>query len=215
MMDFIRYLRLLIIMSIVMMLSGCGDSDRAFDFGEVRGDTYINEYFGLSMKFPKGWHTQTKTQMDTLRARHAGADIPPVKPTKLSELSSATLLMICKYAGDTFFDFNPTLSIQIEKISPRSNTQTSRDYLRNAQKMLRRSTLQHEVEDSIHREVLGTEDFDLLHSTITSGSFPVYQDYYSALMHGFCFSFILTYAGEEGHQELKEIMSSAVFRHKK
>lgn len=195
-----------------ILLSGCHlfEHDRDFDYGRVERSVYRNDFFDMTLRLPEGWQVQTKAQLDSIRADKSGTT-PSSCAIKASEVTSATLLTVCKFKSDTFFDFNPTMSILVERIGPRSSTKSARDYLISAQKMLKRSPMRYEATDSISKEVIGGRLFYRLHARIAQGQQDICQDYYSTLMDGFSFNFILTCSGEDSRQQLRQILSTADF----
>lgn len=202
--------------ALAVVLCGCHlfEGDKDFDYGQVEQSVYQNDFFAISIKLPQDWQVQTKAQFDSIRAGKSGSQSSQNKVVKVSEVTSATLLSVCKYKSDTFFDFNPTMSALVEHIGPRSGTHSARDYLINAQKMLKHSPIHYESHDSISKEVIGGKLFYRLHARIVNGQLDISQDYYSAMMKGFCFSFILTYSNEEDWQQLKQMLSSVDFKEK-
>ena len=106
------------------------------------------------------------------------------------------------------------MSILVERIGPRSSTKSARDYLISAQKMLKRSPMRYEATDSISKEVIGGRLFYRLHARIVNGQQDITQEYYSTLMDGFSFNFILTCSGEDSRQQLRQILSTADFAKK-
>lgn len=201
---------------VAILLGGCHlfEHDRDFDYGRVQQSVYKNDFFAMSIKLPPGWRVQTKSQLDSIHLRKAESFILPGHTVKASEVTSATLLTVCKFGSDTFFDFNPTMSIQVERIGQQSGTKSARDYLASAQRMLKRSPMHYEMIDSISREVIGGRLFYRLRAQVSKGQLDIAQDFYSILADGFSFNFILTSSNEEDWQQLRQIISTADFEKK-
>ena len=197
---------------ICAILSGCHlfDRDKDFDYGRVEQSVYKNDFFGVSVRLPERWQVQTKAQLDSIRMGKPRAATRN-EGIKASEINSATVLTVYKFKSDTFFDFNPTVSIFIEQIGPRSGTRSANDYLLNAGKMLKRSPMHYEVTDSITKEVIGGQLFYRLHAQIENNRFGISQDYFSTMLNGFSFNFILTSSNDDDWQQLRQIISTANF----
>ncbi|MHA6531880.1 hypothetical protein [Paenibacillus sp. BAC0078] len=204
----------MVLLLMLVMVTACGGKDKEVTLGVTESGSYTNDYFGLSLSFPKEWVFQNADQMmEVVKAGQeavAGGNEAKSKMLDLAKTKTLNLLMASKFPLDSG-KTGPSAVAVAEKISMLQGIKTGKDYLESSKKLLVDSKLPYEFKDVTTVKV-GGKDMDLMQATINTGTVVVTQDYYSIIMDGYALNFILTYTDDASKAETDKILESVTFK---
>lgn len=184
------------------------DKNDYFDYGTIKGNTYINDFFGIELEYPKEWFVQSKATLDHLSKVGselvAGDNNNLEKMIKASEINSANLLMVSQHELGATVASNPNIIIVVENTKNLPGIKTGKEYLFHAVKLLKASQLNFKYfNEDFDKKVINGNDFytlsygiDASASINSSEDAVVNQFYYTTVKKGFSISIILTYNTE-------------------
>jgi hypothetical protein len=178
-----------------------------FDYGQVVDGKYVNGFFNVQVTLPVGWTVKSKGELDSInqlsRELYAGDDKKLKALSKVSEISSAQLLMVSKYKSDTIVDFNPNLLIQAENVSRARAIKSGKDYLTVARKQMLKSNFPFNNIDSVFSPVMinGTEFYKMGLNIDVNGQY-IEEEMYATILKGFSFHVIVTYTNPSEKEEM-------------
>lgn len=106
----------------------------------------------------------------------------------------------------------PSIVSVAEKLSMLQGIKDGKDYLEAYIKQAKASQLPYEFAE-ITTVKVGGKDMDMLKGTIDNGDLGVVtQEYYSTLIEGYSFNFILTYVDDASKAETDKILESVSFK---
>ncbi|MEO3946065.1 hypothetical protein [Gorillibacterium sp. CAU 1737] len=202
---------LLLVMALV---TACGGKGKEVSLGVTEAGSYTNEYFGLSMNFPKEWVYQDADQM--MKLMEAGQEVAAgdsktkEKLLDLAKTKTLNLLMASKFPMDSG-QAGPSAIAVAEKVSLLQGIKDGKDYLEASKKLMVDSQLPYKFEE-IQTVKVGGKDMDLMKASINNGTAEVHQEYYSAIIDGYAFNLILTYLDDESKAETDKIVESIKFK---
>ena len=182
--------------------------------GMADGRNYTNDFFGLKLILPEGWHMQNLD--DGVKSSNAENKAVKSKTSaKRKEDSqwfhnSKILLTIFKYEKGTTNSFNPSFSLIVEKIDKRLKVKTPKKYLERTVKEIENveGAIPFEVDDEIHEGEIGGRLF----AAINVKSIGIFNQIYCVTFaKGYIIIFLLSYAKEEDEKTLGEVMNSVRF----
>ncbi|WP_019911274.1 hypothetical protein [Paenibacillus sp. HW567] len=204
----------MVLLLMLVMVTACGGKDKEVTLGVTESGSYTNDYFGLSLSFPKEWVFQNADQMmEVVKAGQeavAGGNEAKSKMLDLAKTKTLNLLMASKFPLDSG-KTGPSAVAVAEKISMLQGIKSGKDYLEASKKLLVDSKLPYEFKDVTSVKV-GGKDMDLMQATINTGTVVVTQDYYSIIMEGYALNFILTYTDDASKAETDKILESVTFK---
>jgi hypothetical protein len=187
-----------------------------FDYGKVENNKYINAYFNFEMPVPSNWFIQskeaTKNMMETGKKMVAGDDENLQAVFDASEINSAFLLTVFKYEQGAAVEFNPSISIIAENLKNYSGIKSGADYLFHTSRILAQSQVKYEhIDKEFVKEVINGTDFYTMHAEMNFMGQNIKQIYYSAIIKGFSFDVIISYADEDQKNELLSLINAMKF----
>lgn len=194
---------------------GMRGKDKEVSLGMTESGTYKNDYFGVSLNFPKEWVFQSADEMvETMEAGLeivAGDNADKKKKLDLAKTKTLNLLMASKFSLDSG-EIGPSIVSVAEKLSMLQGIKDGKDYLEAYIKQAKASQLPYEFAE-ITTVKVGGKDMDMLKGTIDNGDLGVVtQEYYSTLIEGYSFNFILTYVDDASKAETDKILESVSFK---
>ncbi|WP_256701564.1 hypothetical protein [Paenibacillus sp. P3E] len=204
----------MVMVLMLMMVTACGGKDKEVSLGVTESGTYTNDYFGLSLNFPKEWVFQNADQMMKLMEAGqqvvAGGNEAKNKMLDLAKTKTLNLLMASEFPLDSGKS-GPSAIAVAEKVSMLQGIKTGKDYLESSKKLMTDSKLPYEFED-IKTVKVGGKDMDLMKASINNGAAVVTQEYYSTIIDGYAFNLILSYVDEKSKAETDKILESVSFK---
>ncbi|AIQ68663.1 hypothetical protein PGRAT_14330 [Paenibacillus graminis] len=198
----------------LVLVTACGGKDKEVSLGVTESGSYTNDYFGLSLKFPKEWGYQNADQM--MKLMEAGQEVvagdnkAKSKMLDLAKTKTLNLLMASEFPLDSG-KTSPSVIAVAEKVSMLQGIKNGKDYLESSKKLMVDSKLPYKFED-IKTVKVGGKDMDLMKASIDAGAGVVNQEYYSTIIDGYAFNLILTYIDEKSKAETDKIVESVSFK---
>lgn len=214
---------LLVVLFLIVFPAGCGNKTTGVqkieekpDLGSIVDDTYNNEYFGFSIEIPKGWQVQDNETKRMLSEKGtdliAGENQNQKKLLDQSKQTTFDLLAMFKHPLGTPVTYNPSFAIVAEKINHLPGIKNGKDYLKNVKLILENADIQYEFPKDIYSQDVHNVPCDILEAQIDLGSIIVNQKYYSTIIKGYAFNFVISYSNQEELDELNEIIKSIAFK---
>ncbi|WP_379152955.1 hypothetical protein [Paenibacillus sp. sgz5001063] len=205
----------MVMVLMLMMITACGGKDnKEVSLGVTESGTYTNDFFGLSLNFPKEWVYQDADQMmklmDAGQEVVAGGDKAKSKMLDLAKTKTLNLLMASEFPLDSGKTGASAISVA-EKVSMLQGIKDGKDYLESSKKLMEDSKLPYEFE-AIKTVKVGGKDMDMMKASINTGAALVTQEYYSTIIDGYAFNLILTYVDEKTKAETDKILESVSFK---
>lgn len=202
----------------LLFAAGCKSKDTEEDvitLGCMEGNTYVNEFFGLSVQLPENWNQLSQAEIQELTAMGQGmiADSNPDFADGMELAEEETLHFVYTYKYSLYYSggFNPSFICMAENLDV-SNlpVKDGRDYLTILGNTLELTQMGYEIGD-LYSVQLGGRDFYVLPASVNIEGFSVQQHYYSAVMKGYSLAFIISYVTEEQLLELEDILNTVQF----
>ncbi|MDT3426394.1 hypothetical protein J2Z22_001920 [Paenibacillus forsythiae] len=204
----------MVMMLVLVLVTACGGKEKEISLGVTESGSYTNDYFGLSLTFPKEWLYQNADQMMELMAAGkdviAGDDESKKKMLDLSKSKTLNLLVTSKFPVDSG-KVGPSAIAVAEKVSLLQGVKDGKDYLEASKKLMVDSKLPYEFKD-ISTVKVGGKEMYTMQASINTGQDIVTQDYYSSIIDGYAFNLILTYIDAESKAETDKILESVTFK---
>ncbi len=207
------------LLSVVMMLilvlaTACGGKDKEVSLGTTASGSYTNDYFGVSLSFPKEWKFEDAVGMNDLMEAGkevvTGDDEKKKAQMELGQAKTLNLLMASKFPlGGT--EAGPSILIISEKVSLLQGVKSGEDYLESSKKLMTETEIPYEFKD-ITTAKIGGKDMHTMQTTINAGEIVLTQNYYSTIIDGYAFNIILTSVDDASKAETDKILKSITFK---
>jgi len=197
---------------------GCGGRSNPYgypDKGTISGNTYSNEFFGLSFPLPEGWYVLSEGEVAagiSQGINFMAADNPQARAAMQHwrELG-AFLLMIQKYPMGTP-RFNPNIVIGAEDVAPHiRRVNSGADYLRAVSDEFRQLKPQARITGPIEACTLGGRSFHQINIVLPIDGFTAHQRMYATLTKNHILLINITAESNSGLNELAEIVQNVAF----
>ncbi|HSI90657.1 MAG TPA: hypothetical protein VK927_06035 [Adhaeribacter sp.] len=189
---------------------------QAFDYGQVSGNTYTNNFFGFKVAIPEGWSVKTEEQkkeiLDLGSQLMAGDDATMKALVKAAEVKTANLLFISQYEQGAPVDFNPSFGLVAENLTNSPGIKSGNDYLFHAKKFLANSQVKYTFEKEVYNKKIGNQDFAILETSVAFPTGKIRQDYYVTVKNNYSLIFMATFGTKENKKELDKVLKSIEFR---
>jgi hypothetical protein len=183
--------------------------------GGISGSTYTSSTFGFTYTFPAGWvaHGEsTEEQISKVGRELMAGDDPGRKAAyDAANTRSAHLLTVFQYPMGTPVKSNPSIQIMAERVDSAPGAVTARDYLRNLEAVLKKSTVPLEIADNLAELTIGGKQFFRMDSDMHFPTALVHQSILSTKLENFVLSFVLTAGSAEELQQLRGTLDSLNF----
>ncbi|TSE08488.1 MULTISPECIES: hypothetical protein [Aquimarina] len=181
-----------------------------FDFGKTENGSYKNEYFDMEISFDPNWIVQDKQQMNNIIEMGSelttGEDKNLKAIVKASQVNTAYLLAVFKHEVGSAVEFNPSFMVVAENINNFPGIKNGSDYLFHAKKLLEQSQMSYYFEKEVYEKTIGKSTFYIMEAKLDHMNKTVIQHYISTVTKGFSLSFIVSFATDNGKNELYEII---------
>ncbi|KNY29664.1 hypothetical protein [Pseudobacteroides cellulosolvens] len=192
-------------------------TDKKLDLGKNEGDTYKNDYFGLSVKLPKGWKVasdeEKKQVLNMGKQVVAGDDKAKQAEVELAEAKSVYLLMVSKIGMNQQSYDNGNFMIMAEKLSFLQGINKGSQYLEHVKKGLQdvKAQMPYKLDKPIYSEKIGGKEFAVLDAVMESEQLKLTQKYYAYVMKGYALVFIGTSTNDENAKIIQGMLDSMKF----
>ena len=201
----------IVIINFFSIWSGSAYSDE-IGYGEIKNETYINEYFNMSLTVPKGWSIQSKAAIKEISERGsdliAGDDENLRAAIKVAEKQTVNLFAFFKYEQGAPVDFNPSIMAAAERVVQMPGITKGSDYLFHLKKTLQAGQLKYTFPKETYAKTISGSPFDVMPTQLSMGNTPIYQEYYSIKIKDYVLSLILTYSSENEKNELVKTVNN-------
>ncbi|HEY9060067.1 MAG TPA: hypothetical protein VIO64_06130 [Pseudobacteroides sp.] len=190
---------------------------KKLDLGKNEGDTYKNEFFGLSMKLPKDWKVSSDEEKQKVlnagKEAIAGDDKSKQTQLDLADLKSVYLLMVSKIGMTNQSYDNGNLMIMAEKLSLLQGVNKGSQYLEYVKKGLKElnGQMPYKLDKDVYEEKIGGKVFSVLETVIESPDIKLTQKYYACVLKGYALVFITTSTNNENDKIIKGMLDSVKF----
>jgi hypothetical protein len=208
-------MRLFFFSVLLLIIAGCKQEPKNFDYGKIEKGVYTNNYFDFEIPVPSNWAVQNKEQVQQLQKTGeelvAGNDKELGAKIKAADIRTAILLTVFKNKTDAITDkFNSSFIILSENLGGMPIKKGS-DYLEHAKKIMQQSSMSYQFAPNYANEKIGNKEFDRMDVSL-GGEGNVQQSYYSVIDGNFALSIIISYGDDEQQAELKNIINKIKFR---
>lgn len=184
-------------------------------FGTLENGIYRNEYFGMRVVLPEGWHPLDeegkKKVMEMGRKVVASQDKTLGAVLDASEEDTVDLLAVYKHPPGAPVPFNPSLSCIAEKVSHLPGIKTGRDYLYHVKTGMQATGVPYSIGGNIYTENVGGVTFYVLNMSLRAGTWLIQQKFYSAIMKDYALGFVITYTNQWEYEALMGILRTVSF----
>ncbi|MCX7745634.1 MAG: hypothetical protein N2645_01910 [Clostridia bacterium] len=219
----IRILLLFTLIGIMTLTSSCmmpNLSTAKADPGKFEGNTYKNDYFGLSLQIPKDWSIQDEAAKKELTEKGkeaiAGDDEKKKKALDSSDAKTLNLVVAFKYPQnqEPLGTFNSNFMSVAEKISLLTGTKvkTGKDYFKYARKLLESTQIPYNFDKEMYTETVGGKKFDVMEVNVDVNGVTLYQKYYCRIIKSYALVFITSYSTEDQLDETSKILQTVKFK---
>ncbi|WP_162497573.1 hypothetical protein [Aureibaculum marinum] len=202
-----------------LSLISCGrEIPTDFDYGKVEKNTYTNDFFGLTMKIPEGWHVQNQETQKILQNEGANAvgGEKLAKAIKATEITSANLLMASQFDLETYNNpevMNSNFSLVAENLGISAVTiNDGNAYLEASKKQFKNNNIPIEIKGDTKTMDVDGKTFHYFDGILTMQGQKIKQRYMATINNGFSLLYVATYGSEDQLEKLMEILNTAKFK---
>jgi len=188
--------------------------------GKMSGNTYTNDYFGLTLEMPAGWtilDEETKKLVMGMGSEIL-ADGDAAKQKQLDLAQEKTLPLSIAFKHPLTYTSGPNPNIicmaeQVSKLQLLMGIKTGADYIEAMKASLAEAPMEYTFGDEILTELVDGKTFYVLDVSADVGV-KIYQKYYAALVDEdrYVLSFVLSYTNDEEQAEVASVLSSVKFK---
>ncbi|WP_157972893.1 hypothetical protein [Aureibaculum luteum] len=209
----------LFIAACALSLMSCGrEIPTDFDYGKVEENTYTNDFFGLTMEIPDGWHVQDQETQKILQNEGANAigGEKLAKAIKAAEITSANLLMASQFDLATYQDpkvLNSNFTLVAENLGISSATIKDGDaYLEVSKKQFRNNNVPIEIKGDTKKIDIDGKTFHYFDGVLTMQGLKIKQRYMSTILNGFAILYVATYGSDDQLENLMQVLNTTRFK---
>lgn len=209
-------MRLFLVAVLLLVMAGCKQKPKNFDYGKIENGVYTNNYFDFEIPVPPAWSVQNREQVQQLQKTGeeliAGSNKELGAKVKAAEVTTAILLTVFKNKTDAVTDkFNSSFIILSENLGGMP-IKKGRDYLAHTKEIMQQSNMSYQFAPDYSAEKIGNKEFDRMDVSLAGQPEKVLQSYYSTIEKDFAFSIIISYVDDQQKAELKDIINKLKFR---
>jgi len=185
--------------------------------GRLEGDTYSNDFFGLSFSVAPGWVAVDHTTRKSIQKEGMEVIAEGASEKKKAQLDAAmarvfVLLNVSKYDVNTPRpEFNALLSCIAERV-PTAVIKTGGDYIAASLRAFNGMNAKAEVVGRLRTETVGGLPFTVADIKVTAGPRVIAQRYHVRLVKGHALVFIFAYMDEEDLKAYNGMIRSVKFK---
>jgi hypothetical protein len=186
--------------------------------GTLQGDTYSNDFFGLSLNVPKGWVVQDEAMKNKFRetgkkmVEESVADSKKKAGLDAALRRTRILLSASKYEPGTVREsFNAIVICLAERV-PTALVKTGADYVAIMRRSLDGTTSKMELTAPLRTVNIGGHAFTVANIKMTTGPAITVQRHYVTITKGYALLLAYTYIDEADLPAFDEIIKSVRFK---
>lgn len=192
-------------------LPGCAKG--AVTTGAFDGQTYGNEFFGLSLTVPADWRIALKDEMQRqfgVDKAQVGSDDKQVEQElKLGEQKTLYLLYVSEFPQGHVGSFNSNIILTCENLKlTGQKVKTAKEYLLAAADKIDKELYSYQL-DEIDEENIGPVKVATAYAELEINGIPLRQRHFAALRNGYALLMTQTYSREATVDELNEMQGIA------
>lgn len=201
---------MLVIVALSMLLvSACDNKDKGLSIGVIKDGTYQNDYFGISLHFPKEWESYSAGAMMT---QDSTTEMVPITQLESQTADSSAnlanadlldLLTASKYPLNGK-ESGPSINVSALKLGSIGDIKTSKEYVELLQEQLESPYVLKEVTTA---QISG-KTMDVVQVAITNNGVTRSQDAYITIVNDYILGVVVTYVDEESKTETDQILQS-------
>ncbi len=204
---------LIIVLALALfLLSGCATNNKPLTTGDFDGQTYSNDYFGLTFTVPEEWSVAGKEEL--ANAFNVNLDLlgdisaDKEKVELLKKEKVLPLAYVSRYAHGTSLEKNYNFSLIAQNIKA-SNIQVEKnmEYIDISAKQVVDKNLPVEITMKEDVKINGV-DYAMMEGTTKYGDAILKQRLYCTIKDGYVLSFTITFITDEQLAELNTIINS-------
>jgi hypothetical protein len=209
-------MRVLFFAALLLVVAGCKQQPKNFDYGKTENGVYTNNYFDFEIPVPPNWAVQNKEQVQQLQKTGeelvSGSNKELGAKIKAADIRTAILLTVFKNKTDAVTEkFNSSFIILSENLGGMPIKKGS-EYLAHAKEIMQQSNMSYQFAPNYAREKVGNREFDRMDVSLGGQTPNIQQSYYSVIDKDFALSIIISYEDDEQKAELKNIINKIKFR---
>lgn len=186
-----------------------------FDYGELKGNTYTNAFFGFTWNMPEGWKAMPNSMMDSLREQTVeelqAKDLEEAEAVKNADVRTANLLAATCDKGESSLFFTTNINFIAENVRIAMHIRNGKDYLEEALKHLDGSLYSTHQQGGIYPVSIGGKDFHAMDMISEYQELTFRQTYYATVIDGFAFTFIASYVDDEQKEAVENAIAAMRF----
>lgn len=171
--------------------------------GRVKGNLCTNDFFGFSVRFPRGWHTRTRASLKRFLEHRKKSDRRNV----------AVILAAFKIAHGTrdAETFNPSLVVGADRLSNLQALSGAREFLLRAVQERESDGLYYGAPNAPYKWGAGKEVFFRVDGKRALQGKIVNTSHLAVIKKGYAFSIALAWESEEDGKVLAEALNTVRF----
>lgn len=211
--------QILFIAVCTISLMSCGrEIPSDFDYGKVENNSYTNDFFGLTMEIPEGWHVQDEATKKILSEEGVKAlESEKIAQTvKAAEITSANLLMASEFDIKTHADptmLNSNFTIVAENLGVAAiSVKDGNDYLEASKKQFTRNNVPIVINGETKTMDVDGKTFHYFDGVLTMQGVKINQRYMATVINGFGFLYVATYGTDDQLEKLMGVLKTTNFK---
>lgn len=192
-------------------------AETPFNKSRVEGDTFSNDFFGISFNVPKGWTVfgvaENKAIMDAGRQIvEEGASEKKKAGIAAGMSRTGFLINAAKHPpGTADASFNALLLCMAERI-PTAVIKTGADYVSSMQRIFEGTQAKMEFTGPVRTKTVGVVAFTVADVKTTTGRGAAAQRYYVMISKGYALAIVYTYFDDADLKTFDEVIASIKFK---
>lgn len=207
--------KILLVLLLPVLLVSCSKKEPlpSVDDGYIEGNTYYNEYFGLSLEIPETWIIQNREMLEhfkdiTNKGFHANDDSVDRAIKKTIDERTKQLLLAFQYEVGAPVEFNPSVMIIAEDISITPGIKTASDYHYHAKSLLENSNMKATFDRAKSEKTLTGFSFESLPVNFSINNLEIKQDYYTMIVDRNVLMITVSYLTDEQKLTVESILDT-------
>lgn len=178
----------------------------------VNNNTFKNDYFGVTVTKPDGWHALTQEQQEQMYG--VGSDLASSGNDDLKRVVDASakrtypLFSLFMYELGAPVPINPSVMGVAENIGLLAGVKTGEDYFYHAKKFMSQTGMNYKFTDEYGKRDISGIIFDAMDVTMTFNGVSIKQTYYATRHDDHIIAFIESYGVDEFRADTSQILDS-------
>lgn len=208
----INFLTLILVVIILTLFVSCQKkASEEVGPGKITGNIYQNDYFGMSITFPKEWVILDKAQMDSVMKLGEGQSKENYSDLQKKDMENRSVYMLFLFRHSLLspVPFNSNFLSLAERVKTFNNIKTGGDYLKIIIDPI--SAMPENTVSPISKTLINGVEFYTARTLNKTVEMSISQKMYCIVKKGYAIFFALSYVDENEGIELEKIMNSIKF----